>query len=129
MTIPEDCKREMYAYIFGIAKNLKCHLIRINGIGNHIHLLVDINPTIALADFVKRVKQFSSKWAKDSGKYPHFSGWGEGYYGVSVGPDATEKCVNYIKSQEEHHKIYGFIDETQAMAKDNLMEWHEADWT
>jgi len=128
MTIPEENKREMYAYIYGIIKNLKCHLIRMNGIGNHIHMLVDIHPAIAVADFVQKVKQFSSRWAKESGKYPMFTGWGEGYYAVSLGTEAVESCVEYIKSQEEHHAIHDFTEEVKAMAEDNQMEWYEGDW-
>lgn len=66
MTITEERKKELYAYILGILNNKKCKLIRINGIGNHVHILLNLNPTIALSDIVKTIKQSSSLWMKAS---------------------------------------------------------------
>lgn len=63
-TITELHKKDLYAYILGILNNKKCKLIRINGTGNHIHILLNLNPTIALSDIVKTVKQSTSLWLK-----------------------------------------------------------------
>jgi REP element-mobilizing transposase RayT len=44
-------------------------LFCINGIEDHIHILSDLHPSIALADFIKDIKVSSSKWMKES-EYP-----------------------------------------------------------
>lgn len=59
-SIPEQHEKELYAYIMGIINNKKSKLYRIGGMPNHIHLLVDIHPTIAVSDFVKELKEYSS---------------------------------------------------------------------
>ena len=64
MTIPEETSEYMYRYIWSIIKSRGCKLYRINGTCNHIHMLIELSPTMALSDLVRDIKQGSSKWAK-----------------------------------------------------------------
>jgi REP element-mobilizing transposase RayT len=59
-TLPLKYNKELFKYIWGIIKNKKCHLYRINGMEDHIHILSDLHPSIALADFVRDIKTASS---------------------------------------------------------------------
>ena len=127
-TIPVDNKRELYAYIFGIIKNKRCFLLRMNGVEDHIHILVDINPTVALADLVKEMKRCSSQWANGNPKFPLFEGWGDGYYAVSLGVNDVESCKRYIIGQEEHHRHVELENEMHEMAEENQLEWYPDDW-
>ena len=78
MTITEENKRELYAYIFGLLKNHKCYTYRINGIANHIHILFDLNPTIALSDIIREIKLSTNKWIRlNAGKFPYFWSWAD----------------------------------------------------
>ncbi len=61
-TLIQMQSKELYAYISGIVKNKNSVLYRINGIEDHIHLLSDLHPSIALADYVKDIKVASSIW-------------------------------------------------------------------
>ncbi len=99
-----------------------------NGIPNHIHILVDIHPSISLADLVKEIKQWSSRWISSNPKFPLFECWGEGYYAVSVGTDEIESCKHYIINQEKHHKINVLESEMKHMAERNGLLWQENDW-
>jgi len=63
-TIKQDHVNELYAYITGIIKNKNSHLYRINGVENHLHILTDMHPSIASADFMREVKASSSLWMK-----------------------------------------------------------------
>ena len=112
----------------GIIVNKKCRLIRINGMADHIHILVDLHPTIAVADLVKEVKQWSSRWLKMNPAFPGFDCWGEGYYAVSVGIDGLEACRQYIINQETHHVGTGLLDEMERMAHSYGLRWYSDDW-
>ena len=57
---------ELYKYIWGILKNKNCKLFRINGIEDHIHIVCDLHPSIALADMIKDIKVASSIWIKEN---------------------------------------------------------------
>ena len=54
-TINQDHTDQLYAYITGIIKNKSSHLYRINGVENHLHILTDLHPSIALADFMREI--------------------------------------------------------------------------
>ena len=97
-------KEDLYKYIWGIIKNKNCTLYQINGVKDHIHILSDLHPSISLADFVKDIKVASSIWMKESGYYPDFQGWAEGYGAFTVTYRDKELIVRYIKKQEEHHR-------------------------
>lgn len=127
MTIPEQHKRRLYAYIMGTVANKGCHLLRINGIGNHIHMLIDLHPSVPLAGLVQTVKQWSSRWIKDMPEFSMFDGWGEGYYAVSVGIESVEAVKRYIINQEIHHAVKAFDDEIQDLAQHSGLDWHEKD--
>ncbi|WP_245605243.1 transposase [Niabella soli] len=51
-TITEAHCEELYKYIWGIIKNKKCKLYRINGTEDHIHIFSDLHPSISLADYI-----------------------------------------------------------------------------
>ena len=78
-TLTTTGQEELYKYIWGITKNKHCMLYRINGMEDHIHILSDIHPSICLSDYIKEIKVASSLWMKESGKFPLFMGWQDGY--------------------------------------------------
>ena len=60
----EPSQKEIYAYIWGIVKNNNCHLYRIGGIEDHIHIAMSLHPQTALADLVKDIKLGSTHHIK-----------------------------------------------------------------
>lgn len=110
-TIDDVHCKELYNYIWGIVKNKNSKLYQINGIEDHIHLLVDIHPTIPVSDFVRDVKSFSSSWMKHSSNFLKFKGWAEGYGVFSVSNREKVMIIGYIKKQKEHHLNLTFEEE------------------
>ena len=125
MTIPDSTSEHMYRYIWSIVKSRHCHLYRINGIGNHIHMLIELSPTVALSDLVRDIKQGSSKWAKQQVYFPQFSGWGKEYGAFSCARRDKDAIMNYIINQREHHKSQTFENEYQAMVVASGLEWND----
>ncbi len=114
----EARREDLYRYIWGIHKNLNCHLHRIGGVENHIHILAAVHPSISLADYVKEIKTGSTKWIKAEGIFPHFDGWQDGYGAFTVSFEEKEVVIEYIKSQPEHHRTVSFQDEYQQLLRD-----------
>ncbi|MBR4722822.1 MAG: IS200/IS605 family transposase [Muribaculaceae bacterium] len=125
MTISDEASDQMYRYINSIVKSKNCRLLRINGIGNHIHLLVELSPTVALSDLVRDIKQGSSKWAKQNSSFSAFCGWGKEYGAFSCSVRDKDNIINYIINQREHHKVKTFEDEYKAMISNSDLEWNE----
>ena len=111
-TISERHERELYAYILGICTEKKCHLYRINSMPDHVHMCVEIHPMIAVSEFVRIVKQETSKWIKEKKDYfPIFEGWGNGYAAFTYSVKERPTVIEYIKNQKEHHRHKTFREE------------------
>ena len=124
-TIKQDHVDQLYAYIAGIIRNKNSHLYRINGVEDHIHILTDLHPSIALADFMREIKASSSLWMKESGLFPNFTGWAEGYAGLTCSYNDIERLTNYIKGQQEHHKKRSFEEEYRVILTESGIEIDE----
>ena len=118
-TIPIEHEKELYAYIYGIAKNLHCQTYRIGGMPDHIHILVSLPANLSLAAFVQRVKTDSSKWLKLNPNFPAFRGWGREYAGFSYSWKDRNNIINYIIQQKEHHRVTTFAEEYRAFVEEN----------
>jgi len=124
-TLVQEHSVELYAYIMGIIKNKNCFLYRMNGMEDHLHILCDLHPTIALADYMRDLKTSSSIWLKQTGKFPDFEGWADGYAALTYSWRDKEMIVNYIKNQQEHHKKEIFEDELRRLLKEHGIEFDE----
>ena len=47
--ITKDKRDDLYAYMWGIHKEMKCFLYRICGVEDHLHILTHLHPRIALS--------------------------------------------------------------------------------
>lgn len=91
-------------------------------------MLVDMNPSVSVAEFVWAVKQSTSYRLNKDPRYKFFRGWNEGYYAISIGEGGVEACRQYIINQEKHHKGQSTLDELQSIALNNGIRWDERDW-
>lgn len=106
----EDLQR-IYRYIGGIIKGLEGIPIEIGGTSNHVHILTSLPKSLALTDFIREIKANSSKWIRQLDTHYTQFAWQDGYGAFSVSPSLLEKTVQYIRSQEEHHKKRSFSEE------------------
>ncbi len=118
-TLNQTYSRELYAYIMGFVKNKNCFLYRINGMEDHIHILCDLHPSIALSDYLRDMKTSTSIWLKQSGKFSSFEGWADGYAALTYAWKDKELIINYIKNQQEHHKKETFEEELRRILEEH----------
>lgn len=118
-TICEEHERNLYSYILGICKEKKCRLYRINSMPDHIHICVEIHPSISVSDFVRIIKQESSKWIKEHRDlFPMFDAWSNGYACFTFSTKDRPNVIEYIKSQKEHHQHKNFREEYEEWLKE-----------
>ena len=104
-------REQLFRYTWGILKNKDCHLYRIGGVEDHVHILTGLHPMIALAELVKDIKTGTSKWIKENAVFPGFTHWQDGYGAFTVSYSDKDAVIEYIKNQPEHHKRVSFKDE------------------
>ena len=114
-SINQEHVNDLYSYITGTIKNKESHLYRINGVENHLHILTDINPSLAPIDFVRDVKVSSSLWLKASSMFPSYNGWAVGYGSFTCSFKDLDRLIEYIKNQQEHHRKISFEQEYRSL--------------
>ena len=102
--IPIDKEEILYRYIWGFVRNKNGVLYRIGGMPDHIHMLVQLSPTIAISDFVRDLKITSGIFLENNkSDFPKFSGWARSYCALTYSKSEKDAVINYIKNQKEHH--------------------------
>ncbi|KOP39126.1 MULTISPECIES: IS200/IS605 family transposase [unclassified Flavobacterium] len=121
--IHKNWKNDLYKYISGIIKNNNHKILAINGVSDHVHILIGIRPAQSISELMKSIKQNSSKWINEN-KFTniHFE-WQEGYGAFSYSKSQLSAVADYIENQEEHHKKKTFKEEYI-----NFLEKFEVDY-
>jgi putative transposase len=123
--LDEPRREELFRYVWGIGKNKDCHLYRINGIEDHIHILTSLHPAIKLSDYIKEIKTSTNKWIKENDVFPAFTYWQSGYGAFTLSYAEKDGLIEYIKNQQEHHKTESYLDELRRLLKAAGIEFDE----
>jgi len=123
--IPKEHKDELYKYITGIITNKRQKLIRINGVADHLHILIGLKPSMALSNLVRDIKSNSSAFVNDKGWIRGKFNWQNGFGAFSSGHSQLDHVIQYIDNQEEHHKKTTFREEYLILLKRFNVEYKE----
>ena len=123
--INKTWKDELYKYMTGIVQMQKHKMIIINGVEDHVHMLIGFKPHQSLSDLVQDVKGSSSKWINDRKLTKNKFNWQQGFGAFSYSMDALPNVINYTLNQEEHHKKTIFKDEYKKYLKEYEIEFDE----
>jgi putative transposase len=124
-SITPEMKAPLYSYMGGIIRELGAKPLKINGTGDHVHLLISLPAFLSLAELVRVLKTNSSRWAHE--KWPDHArfGWQQGYGAFSVSRSSIEDVESYIERQEEHHRKLTFQDEFVALLQRHGIPYDE----
>jgi len=109
--IQDKWKTELYKYIGGIINANGHKLIVINGMPDHIHILLGLRPSQSISELLQDIKGDSSKWINNKRFIKGRFSWQEGFGAFSYGKSQLSDVIKYINIQEEHHKKRSFIEE------------------
>jgi REP element-mobilizing transposase RayT len=124
-TLIRDHRPELFKYIWGILKNKRCHLYRINGVEDHLHIVSHLHPSVALASLVRDIKVASSGFIKKQGLFPGFKAWQNGYSAFTYSIQAKDALIEYVKNQEQHHRMLSYRDELVQLLREHEIEFDE----
>lgn len=114
-TLPSEYNMELYCHIMDILQNKNCKLFRINGTGDHIHMLISLHPSVALASLMRDLKTSTSMWLKQHKGFPKFMGWADGYTALTYSHNDKDVLIEYIMNQQQHHRKTSFKEELKGL--------------
>jgi REP element-mobilizing transposase RayT len=118
-SITPDIESDLHAYIGGIIREIGGVALCINGMPDHVHLLVRLPPTRSVADVARLIKTNSSRWVHERWSDRKTFAWQTGYGAFSVSESGQNDVRAYILHQQEHHKKRSFKEEIVAFLKKN----------
>jgi len=129
--ICENWKSELFKYISGIIKAKGHKPIIVNGVADHIHILIGLRPLMAISDLVRDIKNNSTNFINEKKFVRGKFFWQEGYGAFSYSHSQLEVVYKYILNQDNHHKRKTFKEEYFEFLKKYEVEYNEKylfDW-
>jgi REP element-mobilizing transposase RayT len=122
---------ELHKYITGIVTNKGQKMLAINGMPDHIHILIGMRPSCCLSDLVREIKKASTDFVNSQDYSKNKFQWQEGFGAFSYSENDLQRVINYVLNQKEHHKkksfraeYKAFLEEFQIDHQDEyLFEW------
>ncbi|MBL9179653.1 MAG: IS200/IS605 family transposase [Verrucomicrobiaceae bacterium] len=123
--LTKEVRPELHAYMATVLANLNSPAVLINSVADHVHILFNMGRTVTLAQAVEDVKKSSSKWIKTQDESLAAFAWQAGYGGFSVSESNVPKVANYIRNQEEHHRVKTFQEEYREFLAKHKIQYDE----
>ena len=108
--IDSTWRSRLHEYLGGLIRAAQAIPEAIGGTADHVHLLIGLRATHALATLVQDIKQTSSRWIHETIGEKEFV-WQQGYGAFSISPTARDAVKAYLANQEEHHRTKTFQEE------------------
>jgi REP element-mobilizing transposase RayT len=109
--IRNEWKDDLYKYISGIIKAKKHKSIIINGMPDHVHIFVGLNPSTNISDLVREIKTNTTRFINSKSYLSAKFCRQEGYGAFSYSQSHIGHLYNYIFNQEHHHRHRSFKEE------------------
>lgn len=113
--ISHDIADRLFPYIAGIIRAERGTLLEINGVEDHLHMLLRWRPDDALSSLMRTVKSRSSIWVHQTWPELQDFAWQEGYTAFTVSVSQEPAVRKYIQNQREHHAREDFRSELEKL--------------
>ena len=123
--ISSEMKPEMHAYLGSLIRELKGKTYGINGMADHVHMLVELPADISMSDALRFLKANSSRWAGEKWQQRRSFAWQLGYGAFSISKSHIPAVLSYIHNQERHHRKMTFQEEFIRFLKKYEIEYDE----
>jgi len=128
-TLSAENRQRLFAYMATVIRNKKCLPYCINGVEDHLHIVCDLHPSVALASLVKDIKLSSTIFIKENKLFKKFNGWQSGYGAFTYTIEEKPRLIRYVENQENHHKKKKSIGEQRDFLMAHEVEFYEKYFT
>jgi len=101
--LPEAFDDLLLAILGRKARDAGCHLLGGGCASDHVHALLRLSPTVALANAVQRLKGATAHDVNQRALLSEHLGWQAGYWAESFGPADAQQLLRYVRVQRFRH--------------------------
>jgi REP element-mobilizing transposase RayT len=122
-TISSTLRPRLHSYIAGIISECGGTPMIVNGMADHVHILMALPSNKSVSELVRIIKANSSKWVHELFSTEKGFAWQNGYAVFGVSASNVDEVRRYIEKQEEHHRKRTFAEEYEAfLAKHGFVQ-------
>ena len=110
-------RRVLFVHMQKDGEEKGLHILAMNGVEDHIHLLLQLMPSQNLSQVVRSIRAGAASWINESKLLAAEVEWEDCYTAYSVSPSGLKQQKEYIEKQEEYHKTKSFDNELEVFAK------------
>jgi putative transposase len=101
--VTAEIERAVYRCIQQQAQKMRCEVLALNGMPDHVHLVLRAPAVLSLAQITKQIKGMSSTFVRDQLLLSEFFGWRTGYFVHSLCEPTQARVIAYVQNQKQHH--------------------------
>ena len=116
--VTPSLERRVYQCIQSQAQKLGCTVLALNGMPDHVHLLVRMPSTVSMEQLMHQVQGFTARVINQECGLSEVLHWQEGSAAFSLSRSHVAQATAYIKNQKQHHADNDIWDQ---------WEWTEAE--
>ncbi|MEZ4774258.1 MAG: transposase [Bacteroidia bacterium] len=109
--LSEERREDIFNLVLWDCQDKGIDLVEINGVQDHVHVLIRLRRTQTIAGVMNHMKGCSSRWMQEEWPEESSFGWKKRYTGVSVGLDRVEDVRQRIRNQKEIHQRMSLQEE------------------
>jgi len=118
-------EEELYRYITGIVQNKGHKMLAINGMPDHIHWVIGLNPREALSDLIRDTKSNATQFMNGKGWFGGGYAWQSGYGAFSYSRSQLDTVIRYVMNQKSHHLKRSFRQEYVSLLRRFQVDFDE----
>ncbi len=116
---------ELFKYVSGLLKNKKQKVLSINGMPDHIHIVIGMSVDCCLSDLVREIKKSSNKFINENLlSVGHFQ-WQSGYGAFSSSRSRLSRLLSNIQHDKIKHQKISFKEEYLELLNANEIDYKE----
>lgn len=104
---------DIYALMAAKCYSLGCVPLAIGGVTDHVHLLVRLNPSVAIAKLIGQAKGSSAHAINHAGYIDRLFQWQEGYGAFTISKRSVDRVTAYVLAQKQHHADGSLVSELE----------------
>ena len=124
--LAESWRDELFRVLSGTLNILGCHCQIVGGVADHVHILFQLDGSVAITSAIEKIKWTSSEWINQTRGLRFPFNWQAGYAAFSISQSDVESVREYIRGQSVHHEKQSFQDELREWFKRHEIKWDEA---
>ncbi|PZX59303.1 REP element-mobilizing transposase RayT [Algoriphagus ratkowskyi] len=123
--LKKEFRQEFFKVMVLMIQDLGHKSIIVNGVADHVHCFIGLNPDKTISDLVEKLKTSSNHFLKDKKWADGNFSWQKGYGAFSYSKSHVDNVYQYILNQEIHHQKMTFKEEYMTLLRKFEIEFKD----